>query len=228
MAELYTVMRYMALKALEKDNIAAFDAWANMFGEVAPGYERNAAGGYEIVERFSKFVNVPELMKRVRGFMDVLTSAELGDLVTRPKMKGGGPQNVITPQSEALEHYMKGELDERLKTSREWKPSKEQPGNPDPVINIITDARLSSIDMRFVSTGRRATRFQAQPDDLQDRGEASRVRRPDLHQQGRHQAAAQGRRADRLLARWLRRAGRDQPRLRRARVDRRRASSGRA
>jgi N12 class adenine-specific DNA methylase len=150
MAELYTVMKYMAFKALEKDNIAAFDAWANMFGEVAPGYERNAAGGYEIVERFSKFVNVPELMKRVRGFMDVLTSAELGDLVVRPKIVNGGPQNVIAPQSEALDHYMKVELDTRLKKSREWKPSREQPGNPDPVINIITDARLSSIDMRFV------------------------------------------------------------------------------
>jgi N12 class adenine-specific DNA methylase len=99
MAELYTVMRFMDLKGLEKDRIAAFDAWANMFGEVAAGYERNAAGGYEIVERFSKFVNVPELMKRVRNFMDVLSSAQLGDLVTRPKIIGGGPQNVVTPIS---------------------------------------------------------------------------------------------------------------------------------
>ena len=156
MAELYTVMRYLDLKNLEKDGIAAFDAWANMFGEIAPGYERNAAGGYEIVERFAKFVNVPELMKRVRNFMDVLLSAELGDLVKRPKIKGGGPQNIIAPVSDALDAYMKGELETRLKKSREWKPSKEQPGNPDPVLNIITDARLASIDMRFVSTGRKS------------------------------------------------------------------------
>jgi N12 class adenine-specific DNA methylase len=156
MAELYTVMRFMALKDLEGDRISAFDAWANMFGEVAPGYERNAAGGYEIVERFAKFVNVPELMKRVRRFMDVLTSAELGDLVVRPKINGGGPANVIVSMSEELDHFMKDTLNARLETSRAWKPSKEQPGNPDPVINIITDARLSSIDMRYVSRGRKA------------------------------------------------------------------------
>jgi N12 class adenine-specific DNA methylase len=45
MAELYTVMRYLANDQLEQDHIANFDAWANMFGEVAPGYEKNAAGG---------------------------------------------------------------------------------------------------------------------------------------------------------------------------------------
>lgn len=155
MAELFTVMRYMDRKTLERDNIANFDAWANMFGEVVAGYERNAAGGYEIVERFAKFVNVPELMKRVRNFMDVLLSSELGDLVKRPKINGGGPQNIIAPQSDALADYMERTLNERLRISREWKPSKEQPGNPDPVINIITDARLSAIDMRFVTAGRK-------------------------------------------------------------------------
>jgi N12 class adenine-specific DNA methylase len=153
MAELYTVMKFMDLKALERDSIAAFDAWANMFGEVVPGYERNAAGGYEIVERFAKFVNVPELMRRVRNFMDVLTSNELGDLVIRPKIEGGGPQNVVTPTSEELDTYMQGPLNDRLEKSRAWKPSKAQPANPDPVINIITDARLSAIDMRYINPG---------------------------------------------------------------------------
>lgn len=155
MAELYTVMRYMALDALDRDHIKAFDAWANMFGEVVGGYEQNAAGGYEIVERFAKFVNVPELMKRAREFMDVLTSEQLGDLVQRPKVNGGVPHSAVSPASDELEQYMKQTLDTRLKISRDWKPSKEQPGNPDPVINIITDARLASIDLRFVTPGRK-------------------------------------------------------------------------
>lgn len=153
MAELFTVMRYMAKDQLDRDGIGSFDGWAAMFGEVAAGYEQNAAGGYEIVERFAKFVNVPELMKRVRTFMDVLTSDQLGDLVQRPKLNGGVPHSEVVPASEALDAYMKLELDARLKKSREWKPSKDQPGNPDPVINIISDARLSAIDMRFVRPG---------------------------------------------------------------------------
>lgn len=153
MAELFTVMRYMAKDQLDRDGIGSFDGWAAMFGEVAAGYEQNAAGGYEIVERFAKFVNVPELMKRVRTFMDVLTSDQLGDLVQRPKLNGGVPHSEVVPASEALDDYMKLVLDARLKKSRAWKPSKEQPGNPDPVINIISDARLSAIDMRFVRPG---------------------------------------------------------------------------
>ncbi len=155
MAELFTVMRYMDLPAMERDGIAAFDAWASMFGEVVAGYEQNAAGGYEVVERFSKFVNVPELMKRVRQFMDVLVSEQLGDLVKRPKMLGGLPIQDIAPASPELEDYMKGTLLPRLEESRKWKPTPDQPGNPDPVINIITDARLASIDLRFVTAGRK-------------------------------------------------------------------------
>lgn len=150
MAEIYTVMRYMDQAGLERDGLQAFDAWASMFGEVVSGFEQNAAGGYEMVERFSKFVNVPEMMKRVRSFMDVLTSEQLGDLVKRPALKGGLPENVIAEASDDLNDYMKVTLQERIEKSRKWKPSKDQPGNPDPIINIITDGRLSAIDMRFV------------------------------------------------------------------------------
>jgi hypothetical protein len=80
-----------------------------MFGEVAAGYEQNAAGGYEIVERFAKFVNVPELMKRVRNFMDVLTSDQLGDLVKRPNWKAACRKSEVVPASDRLERYMKGD-----------------------------------------------------------------------------------------------------------------------
>jgi N12 class adenine-specific DNA methylase len=149
MAEIYSIMRYMDEEALDRDGFRAFDAWAAQFGEVAPSDEMNAAGKYEVVERFSKFVNVPELMKRVRGFMDVLVTSQLGKLVDRPTQVGGGPQNVVTQASEDLKSYLE-ELDERIRISREWKPSLGEKGNPDPLINIITDGRLAAIDMRFV------------------------------------------------------------------------------
>jgi N12 class adenine-specific DNA methylase len=114
MAELFTVMRYMANDQLERDHIANFDAWANMFGEVAPGYEKNAAGKYEIVERFAKFVNVPELMKRVRNFMDVLLSADLGDLVKRPEDQGRRAAEHHRPADRGARNLHAGELDQRI------------------------------------------------------------------------------------------------------------------
>lgn len=150
MAELYTLMRYMNPEALDELGLNTFDSWATMFGRIQAGLEQNAAGSYEMVERFSKFVNVPELMSRVRGFMDVLTMQQLGDLVKRPDLKGRTPSNVIAQPSEELMDFLKNVLAERIERSKKWRPSREQPGNPDPIINIITDGKLAAIDMRFV------------------------------------------------------------------------------
>ena len=152
MGELYTLMKFFIEDQMEIDGIQLFDSWANMFGEVHPDYEMNASGRYEIVERFSKFVNVPELMSRVRTFMDVLTMSQLGAFVKRPEIKGGSPEIVVVPANETLKAYQKDVLQPRIERSRKWKPSRDQKGNPDPLINIITDGRLASIDMRFVDS----------------------------------------------------------------------------
>ncbi|MFA9204960.1 MAG: Eco57I restriction-modification methylase domain-containing protein, partial [Bacteroidia bacterium] len=150
MAELYTLMRYLSEGDLDADGLRSFDAWSAMFGRTKTQAEQNAAGVYEMVTRYSKFVNVPELMKRVRRFADILTSNQLGNLVKRPAVKGGVPENVVVRPSVAVAEYMENTLLPRIETSRAWKPSREQPGNPDPMVAIITDARLSAIDMRFV------------------------------------------------------------------------------
>jgi len=149
MGELYTIMRFFAGDALDKAGISTFDAWARQFGEVAPALEPNAAGKYELIERFAKFDNVPELMSRVRQFMDVLTSDNLGALVKRPDIKGGKPNLNITAPNKALQEYMKVELARRIDISKAWKPSKEEPSNPDPIVAIITDGRFAALDPRF-------------------------------------------------------------------------------
>lgn len=151
MAELYTVMRYMDPEGLERDGLSSFDAWATMFGRVKADLEQNASGTYETVERFAKFVNVPELMKRVRGFMDVLTMSQLGDLVKRPDLKTGQPINVVAQASPAVLDYLKNVLAPRIQASKKWRPSASQKGNPDPIVRIITDGRLAALDLRFVS-----------------------------------------------------------------------------
>lgn len=148
-AELYTVQRFMDYQGLREDGLHAFDAWANNFGAVGQEWERNAAGEYEKVERFSKFVNVPELMQRVRKFMDVLTMEQLGQYVVRPELKGGQPEMITAEKSDALDRYMREVLLPRLEESKKWKPTKDQPYNPDPVIAIGTDGRLAAIDARF-------------------------------------------------------------------------------
>jgi N12 class adenine-specific DNA methylase/archaellum component FlaC len=151
MGELFTIMKFFDEAAMEKDGIRHFDAWSSMFGETRPDYEPNAAGRYELVTRFAKFNNLPELRKRVGMFMDVLTTRQLKEYVKGiPKVEGGEPKYVLALPSDELKKYQEG-LQVRLEQSRKWKPSPGQKGNPDPVINIITDGRLAGIDMRFVN-----------------------------------------------------------------------------
>ncbi len=149
MGELFTIMRFFAPDELARAGIATFDGWARQFGEAVPSLEANAAGRYETVVRFAKFDNVPELMSRVRQFMDVLTSDQLGALVKRPDIEGGKPNLVMVEGTDALKGYMRTVLLPRLEASRAWKPSRDEPFNPDPVIAITSDGRFAALDPRF-------------------------------------------------------------------------------
>jgi len=152
MAELFSVQKFMNVGALEDAGLDDFDSWSAQFGKESTDLEQTAAGGYEPVTRFNKFVNVGELVQMFREFADVLTSdhlaAMLGD--KRPKVQGGSRKLMVAPKTDLYVSFLKQELQPRMVASRKWKPSKDQPNNPDPVINIITDGRLAAIDMRFM------------------------------------------------------------------------------
>ena len=150
MGELYTVQKFLDYDGMRAAGLHHFDAWASEYGQVATEYERNAAGQYKPVERFAKFNNLPELMQQIRERMDVLTSTQLGQLVKRPDVEGGQPNMVVVEASEELTSYMAETLSPRIAASLKWKPSKDEPYNPDPMLAIIGDARLAVIDMRFV------------------------------------------------------------------------------
>lgn len=113
------------------------------------GLEQNAAGGYETVSRFAKFVNVPELMSRVRYFMDILTSNQLVDEVQRPDVVGGGRQVIVTPAPDGYKDYQK-DLELCIKAIRDRK-APPKPGD-DIILSVIGDGRFSAIDMRFVDS----------------------------------------------------------------------------
>lgn len=140
-----------APQVLEDRGLQDFDAWAAMFGQENTEIEADASGRYAPVTRFTKFVNVPELTQMFREYADVLTAEHLAEMLgdKRPKVKGGGRKLVITPQTDAYAAY-KEVLAARLAESRAWKPSKDEPNNPDPIIKIIGDGRLAAIDMRFI------------------------------------------------------------------------------
>jgi len=152
LAEIYSVQRLMAPDVLAARGLEEFDQWASMFGAESTNIEPDASGRYGPVTRFNKFVNVGELTQMFREFADVLTSdylaATLGD--KRPKVKGGSRNMIITPKTQAYTDFQRDVLQPRMKASREWKWSKDEPNNPDPIIAIIGDGRLAAIDLRFM------------------------------------------------------------------------------
>ena len=147
MGELYTAQRFFQPEQMKEDGLESFDAWANQYGDIVTGFEQNAAGGYDMVARFAKFQNVPELMRRVRSFMDILTSSNLGELVQRPDVVGGGRKVEVTPSPEGYKEFQQT-LQKRIEAIKRRKgpPVKGQ----DIILNVIGDGRFSAIDMRFV------------------------------------------------------------------------------
>lgn len=152
LAELYSVMRFLGRNELVEDGMEDFDSWAAQYGRETTSLEPTAAGKYEPVTRFAKFVNVPGVIQRFKQFADVLTADNLAALLgdQRPKVEGGQREIVVTPKTTRFRLYQR-ELAARYEASRKWKPSKEEPNNPDPVIKIIGDGRLAAIDTRFVN-----------------------------------------------------------------------------
>jgi N12 class adenine-specific DNA methylase/adenine-specific DNA methylase len=147
MGELFTVQRFFQPAQLQADGLDTFDAWAAQYGDIVAGFEQNAAGGYEIVSRFAKFYNVPELMRRVRSFMDILSSKQLGELVERPLIEGGQRQIMVTPVPTGYREYQK-ELEARIKAIRNRTGAPKK--GDDIILTVISDGRFSAIDMRFV------------------------------------------------------------------------------
>ncbi len=147
MAELYTISRYLQPDALDARGISAFDAWAATFGVTEEAMEQNPDGSYKMVARFSKFVNAPELSLMVRQIMDIVSSKDLENLVTRPKLEGGERNLVVVEPSREVKAYQQ-ELGVRMKAI-EGRKGPPEPGQ-DIMLTVIGDGRSSAIDMRLV------------------------------------------------------------------------------
>lgn len=142
MAELFTMQRYLQPEALGQIGLEKFDAWASTFGETVTAPEITPAGGYKVKTRFSRFVNIPELMNTFRQVADIQT-AEMLKLPT-PELKGGKPQVVAVEASEMQLAFVE-ELAQRAEKLRNVDP------RDDNMLLITTDGRKASLDMRLVN-----------------------------------------------------------------------------
>lgn len=165
MAEMFTMQRYLDYDTLKAQGIAHFDAWARMYGEVVSDWELSPSGTYRLNSRFSKFVNIPEMMQRYLSFGDVINRDDInrqlaaqGRTLPVPKVKGGKPRNIVVDRSDDQAQYIgvPETVDGREvypEGSLVWRsenlPKKPEKG-ADNMLKIMSDARKAALDMRLI------------------------------------------------------------------------------
>lgn len=144
MVEFYVMQRYLRPDLLEKAGLQNFDDWASTFGEVVSQLEIKPAGnGFQMKNRFSKFVNIPELMQMYKEFADIQTADMLKLPV--PKLETGKPIVVTSKPDERQKAYMK-ELATRSETIHSGTVDPRQ----DNILKITHEARLLGLDTRCI------------------------------------------------------------------------------
>ena len=144
MVEFYVMQRYLRPDLLEKAGLQNFDDWAITFGEVVSQLEIKPAGnGFQMKNRFSKFVNIPELMQMYKEFADIQTADMLK--LPIPKLETGKPIVVTSKPDERQKAYMK-ELAVRSETIHSGTVDPRQ----DNMLKITHEARLLGLDTRCI------------------------------------------------------------------------------
>ena len=147
LAEMYTMLRYLAPEMLSERSVNHFDPWAANFAEAVTSLELAPDGsGYRMHTRFAKFINLPELLTMFRTVADVQTADMLN--LPRPALENGRPAIVAAPASPELKAFIRTltERAERLKKER------VDPA-VDNMLKITGEGRKAALDMRLVQPG---------------------------------------------------------------------------
>lgn len=152
-AEMYVIQRYLRPDLLEARGIDVFDTWAATFGISVTEIEMAPEGGanFRSKTRFSKFCNVPELLRMFAVFGDVKTAEDLNlpapALAQRESDEQRLPETVVVPPYNALREYIRW-LGQRAEEIRQHNVEPEI----DNMLKICTGGRKATLNMRLVET----------------------------------------------------------------------------
>ena len=148
LTELYLLFKYLRPRAMEKQGIHSFDAWAAIYAKKTTDYEFSVANNIVVKERFRYFIKVPELAQFYSEITDYRTAKDIG--IDRPNKNEILYNIPPTPDQEAfiqsLMQFAKSG-DATLLGRLPLSPTEEKAK-----MLIATDyARKMSLDMRMVS-----------------------------------------------------------------------------
>lgn len=139
-AEMFTMQRFLQQDELERIGCEAFDSWAANFGEVVTGLEVAPDGsGYRMNRRFSRFVNVPELMASFCRVADVQVGCPPGMVLPAVQR-----EVVVAKPSDCVKAYVQS-LVERAELIHKGGGEKN-----DNMLAITGDGRKAALDMRLI------------------------------------------------------------------------------
>jgi N12 class adenine-specific DNA methylase len=100
LTELYLLFKYLRPRALEKQGIHSFDAWAAIYARKTTDYEFSVANNIVAKERFRYFIKVPELAQFYSEITDYRTAKDIG--IDRPNKNEVLYNIPPTPDQEVL------------------------------------------------------------------------------------------------------------------------------
>lgn len=153
MAEAWTMMKYLIPGRLKEYGVSNFDEFKTTFGEVVPSVEFTAAGEFKSVERFSKYINLPELKTLFRSAADVVLTEDIGALkagVGTPQLVNDTFTTVQLDQTPALE----AKMDDFKSILKAWEKltGKEKRDQRHIPLVIFGLAKRAAIDVRLVDS----------------------------------------------------------------------------
>lgn len=139
-SEMYTMMNYIQPDILNKLEIGNFDAWVGAFGIIENSLELSPTGKYVSRKRFSKFTNLPELLKIYKITADIQMTKSLQLPVPVEKRIA-----IKSEMTSAQKEY----LQELVERSENVKSGTVNPSE-DNMLKITGEARKLAIDMRLL------------------------------------------------------------------------------
>jgi N12 class adenine-specific DNA methylase len=147
--EAYVMQRFLRPDLLDAAGLGSFDAWAATFGQTVTQMEMSPTGAaFRMKTRFSRFQNVPEMLRMWSVFADVKTAADLELPTPDLAMRSDGeraPQTVTVAPTPELESYV-AQLAERAERIEARMVAPED----DNMLTVSTDGRKAALDVRLV------------------------------------------------------------------------------
>ena len=141
LSDIFAMQKYLQEGELEFQGITNFDAWAGMYAEKVSDFEIDIdTNSYNLVTRFGRFCNIPELTATLSSIID-FHRVDKGAGI--PEIEGYTDETI--PGNEAFRDYLR-EISGRADDIRQKRVTIKE----DNMLKVTSDGRKAALDMRLI------------------------------------------------------------------------------